>query len=341
MSFGWAIVGIGRHPDLRMAPAIRQAREARLLAVCSRDAGRAASFARKHDAEAGYDDYQAMLRHPGVDAVYVASPNALHAEHTISAARAGKHVLCDKPMTLTIEDGRAMADACRAARVKLGLCFHLRHHPAHAEMRRLIQSGRIGEPTMAEAQWTSGTRGLAASPKRPSLQAWWEDPNLVGGGAVMASGVHCIDLLRFLLGREVTEVAALTDGQTEVSPLEQRACLALRFQGGVLAQLTAARTVPDPRNDAVVYGTNARLSAVGTISMAFGGELEVADGVTVAHTRYVRGDMYQSMVEAFQEAVRQGREPDASGQDGLRCIEITRAAFESARTGRAVRLGEG
>lgn len=338
MSFGWAIVGIGRHPDLRMAPAIRQARDARLLAVCSRNAGRAATFARKHGAEAGYDDYQAMLRHPGVDAVYVASPNALHAEHTIAAARAGKHVLCDKPMALTIEDGRAMVDACRASGVKLGVCFHLRHHPAHKEMRRLIQSGRIGEPTMAEAQWASGTRGLAEPPRRPTLQGWWEDPDLVGGGATMASGVHCIDLLRFLLGKEVTDVVALTDGQTEARPLEQRACITLRFQGGLLAQVSAARMVPDPRNDAVIYGTNARLSALGTMSMAFGGELEQADGSARRSTRFPKEDMYRSMVEAFQEAARQGREPDASGLDGLRCIEITRAAFESARTGRAVRL---
>ena len=164
---------------------------------------------------------------------------------------------------------------------------------------------------------------------------------MVGGGAMMASGVHCIDVLRFLLGREVTEVVALTDGQTEARPLEQRACVVLRFQGGLLAQVTAARTVPDPRNDAVIYGANARLRALGTMSMVFGGEMELADGATVAHTRYLTGDMYQSMVEAFQEAARQGREPDASGQDGLRCIAITRAAFESARTGRAVRLGEG
>lgn len=339
MSFGWAVVGLGRHPDLRMVPAIRQARDARLLAVCGRDVGRAKAFAQKHGAEASYDNYEALLRHPGVEAIYVASPNALHRQHAIAAARVGKHVLCEKPMALAEEDGRAMVDACRAAGVKLGVCFHLRHHPAHREMQRLIRSTAIGEVTLAEAQWASGARGYAEPPRRPALQAWWEDPELVGGGTMMGTGVHCIDLLRFFSGREVTEVSALTDGQTEARPLENRACFALRFQGGLLAQVIAARVVPDPRNDVVVYGSKARLRGVGTVSMSFGGELELTSDSTVGRTQYLKGDMYQNMVEAYQDAVRENRDPSASGEDGLRCIQITLAVFESARTGRMVRLG--
>lgn len=338
MSFGWAIVSVGQHPDLRMAPAIRESGEARLLAVCSRDRGRAQAFARKHGAEAAYDSIEALLRHPGVDALYVASPNALHARHAVAAARAGKHVLCEKPMALTEQDGRAMIEACRVAGVKLGVCFHLRHHPAHREMRRLIQSSAVGEVTLAEAQWTFGKRGFAQPPPNAPLQAWREDPDLAGGGTMMGTGVHCIDLLRFLLARDITHVVALTSGHTEALPLETTACFALRFQGGLLAQVTASRVVADPRNDVAVYGTKARLRGVNTLNNFFIGEMETAAGNTASRVEYLRGNAYQSMVEAFQDAVRENREPSASGEDGLRCIQVTNAVFESARAGRVVRL---
>jgi len=205
MAIGWGIVGIGRHPDARMAPAIRVAQDSKLVAVCSRDQARAEAFAQKHGSLFAYSDYEAMLQNPQVDAVYIASPNALHKEHTVKAAQAGKHVLCEKPMALSLADCQTMIRACRDAAVLLGVGFHLRHHQAHIEARRCIQRGEVGELVMGHAQWAGGVRGQLHPAPRGGLLAWWDDPQMSGGGSMMATGVHAVDLLRFVTGREVVE----------------------------------------------------------------------------------------------------------------------------------------
>ena len=157
MTFGWAIVSTGRHPDTKMAPAINIANDSVITAVVSRDAGRAQAFANKHGAMAAYDDIDAMLADPAVDVVYVASPNALHCEQTLKAAAAGKHVLVEKPMALGVEECQLMIDACKSAGVKLGVGFHLRSHPAHQRIRELIASGGLGQSQRA---WESGWEAM-------------------------------------------------------------------------------------------------------------------------------------------------------------------------------------
>jgi len=339
MTLGWAIIGIGRHADQKVAPAIQRAPHSRLVAVYSRDLGRARAFAERHGAEAGYDSIPDLLRHPGVDVVYIASPNALHKEHTLLSAQAGKHVLVEKPMALTPADCEEMISACERAGVRLGVGFHLRHHPAHREMRRLIQNGVLGQLWLLEGQWSRGTRGEGEPPPRTGLLAWWNQPELVGGGAMMATGVHIIDLMRFLTGQEVEEVTALTDGQTEERPLEWLATALFRFAGGFpFASLVASRRIPDPRNDIVVYGSLGRAWARGTLDVNLDGTLEVQSDLVNTRVAYTAGDMYLEEVEDFNRAVLEGREPSATGRDGLQVCRVTEALFRSAREGRRVRL---
>ncbi|MBI2871813.1 MAG: Gfo/Idh/MocA family oxidoreductase [Chloroflexi bacterium] len=339
----WAIVGPGRHSNNKMAPAITSASNAGLAAVVSRDLGRARDFSKRHTEgrATAYDSYDAMLRDSSVDAVYIASPNALHAEQTLKAAQAGKHVLCEKPMALTMEDCRRMVEGCQRHNVRLGVCFHLRHHPGHQEMREMLRSGTIGEVALAQAQFAGGVRGQTEPPPRSELQRWWEDPDLVGAGAFMGSGVHAVDLLRYLLGQEVVQVAALTDGQRPERPLEHVATLLLRFRGGALATVHSSRRIPDPRNDVVLYGSLGRLACYGSVSTTLMGELEVVSQSLTRHESYGPHDtaMYRGMVEAFGQCVERGEEPSASGWDGLKVAQVTLAMLESQRTGRTVTLG--
>ena len=221
MSLGWAIAGIGSHADLKIAPAIARARDSRLVAVYSRDRGRADAFAEKRGANAAYSSLDAMLADSRVDAVFVASPNHLHAPQTIKAAAAGKHVLAEKPMANSVSAAAAMIDACRDHGVTLGLGFELRFHPAHLWARRLIDAGAIGRIRLAHGQWGRGNRGEPEHLPRTGLREWWETPELIGEASVLVGlGVHVFDLLRFLLREEVVEVVAMTDGQTDAQPLE-------------------------------------------------------------------------------------------------------------------------
>ena len=276
MAFGWGIVSTGLHPENKIAPAINAAQGGELVAVCSRDQGRADAFAARHGARVAYDSLEAMLQDSRIDGVFISSPNSLHAGQAIQAARAGKHVLCEKPMTTTLEDAVAMVRACRDTGVKLGVGFELRHNPGHILARRLVEDGVLGRITLAQGQWGFGTRGQEVFPPREGLRQWWDDPEAMGGAStMMGTGVHVMDLLRFALGQEVVEVAAITDGQTSERPLEQIATLALRFGSGTLGTLVCGRLLPDTQNDLEIYGINGRFSSRETVWEAQKGSIEV------------------------------------------------------------------
>ncbi len=158
--------------------------------------------------------YRPKLCRTSVDAILITSPNALHAEQTIQTAKAGKHVLTEKPMATTIEDALAMIRACQQHRVTLGVGFHLRQHPAHRKARRVLTEGTLGSLALLQGQWGFGTRGQHMPPPRPPLQQWWEEPELIGGAStMMGTGVvtcsACWD--------EIVEVTA-PDGQTATQP---------------------------------------------------------------------------------------------------------------------------
>ena len=190
MPLGWAIAGIGSHADLKIAPAMKLAQDSRLVAVYSRDQGRADAFAEAHGAEAAYSDLDAMLADSGVDAVFVTSPNYLHAPQTIKAAAAGKHVLAEKPMANSVSDAAAMIAACRDHGVTLGMGFELRLHPAHLWARRLIDDGSIGRIRLAHGQWGRGNRGEPEHLPRSGLREWWETPEHIATLALrMSSGI--------------------------------------------------------------------------------------------------------------------------------------------------------
>ena len=341
MTIGWGIVSTGRHPDTKMAPAINEADGASLAAVMSRDMGRAEAFAQKHGSASAYDDLDALLRDPAVDVVYIASPNALHAEQTVRAAEAGKHVLVEKPMALSVDDAQRMIDACETAGVRLGVGFHLRAHEGHRRLRTLVADGALGRVSFAHADWCRGVRGQEAPPPREGLQAWWDDPSLIGAGAFMATGVHCADLLRYVLADDVVEVSAVSDATPE-KPLEELVTLALRFRSGVIATVLTGRRTPDyERNDVTVYGTLGRAGLHSSIDMNQAGAFAVRTDALTEDEAYPEHpfSLYTKQVQAFDAAVEGNGEPLATGLDGLRVVEITLAMVESSRTGSRVSLG--
>ena len=343
LSIGWGFIGTGRHPDTKVAPAISGLDGASLAAAYSRDMRRAETFAAKHGVSAAYDSLAALLEDPKVDIVFIATPNRLHAEHTVAAAQAGKHVLVEKPMAVGVAEAQQMVRVCRDAGVTLGVAFQLRTHPAHQEMRSLVENGTLGVIPMVQAQWgTRAVRGQVEVPPRTGLSTWWDNPDLIGrASTMMGTGVHAIDLLHYILGQEVVEVAAISDGQTAEKPLEQTAALALRFRNGTIGTMCCGRRMPDSRNDAVVYGTSGRAIASDSLWEGLQGNLEVVSD-TVNLTRSYQHDplgLFRMQAQSFQHAVETGRAPSATGVDGLRVVQVTSAMIESATTGRSVRIG--
>ncbi len=342
MSIGWGVIGIGRHPDLKVVPAMKSAAETRLIAAFSRDRGRADAFARKHNFQAAYDSLQDLFNDPRIDAVYISSPNFLHASYTKMAAEAGKHILVEKPMALNVKDALEMVHVCGHNGVKLGVGFQLRHHPGHRKARELIREGILGRTTLVQGQFFyPDPRGMVDLPKRTELSEWWDRPEMVGWSySIMGMGVHIVDLLQFLLGDPILEVAAMTNGQTASQPLDDIAAIALRFQNGVIGTACCGRRVPDSENDAMIYGINGRIALRDTIREAFGGKLEVISSTVNLEEPYEKNPLalYKRQVEAFNRAVENDEDFDASGVDGLRIVQITSAIIEAASTGRSVKI---
>lgn len=329
MALRWGVVGTGKHVTDRMAPALCRAADTQLAAICSRDLARAQSLAERFSFARAYDSYDSLLRDETVDVVYICTPNALHAEQTIQAARAGKHILVEKPMALNQADAKAMVEACEAAGVRLGVGFHLRHHPAHRDARDLIMQGRLGKAFLLEMRW------IVASPPRTG---WWEDPQMVGAYALMARGVHLMDLAYYLSGREVMSVTMMSDGQRPDRPLEETAIATLRLGEDIFATLAVSRQARGAQNGFTFYGTQASVQCLGTISTQPTGTLRVMTESSGTETGYQATDPYQEEIQAFNRSVQQGTLPDASGLDGLRVVRITEALVESARLGRTVTI---
>ena len=341
MSLGWAIAGIGSHADLKLAPAMNLADDARLVAVYGRDQGRADAFAEKHGADAAYSDLDSLLADSRVDALFVASPNHLHAPQTIKAAAAGKHVLSEKPMANSVTDAAAMVSACRDHGVKLGLGFELRFHPAHLWARKIIDGHTIGRIRLAHGQWGRGNRGEPEHLPRTGLREWWETPQLIGDASVLVGlGVHVFDLFRFLLREEVVEVVALTDGQTTHQPLEHIATIALRMSGGTIAQVMCGRMLPDTQNDLALYGSDGRFATKETVWEARLGRAEVVSATVNDNEAYEYDYLANFVAELndFRDALESDRDPSATGEDGLKATQITAAAIESAKTGKVVKV---
>ena len=159
MSLGWAIISTGDYADSRGAPGINLAEGAELVAVHSRDQGRGEAFAKKHGAKTAYTSVGDLPSDSRIDAVYITSSNHLHAPYTKMAAKVGKHVLVEKPLSLNMTEGVEMLRVCRDQGVKLGVGFHLRHHPGHIETQRLVSNGTLGTIGLAQAQIGQGERG--------------------------------------------------------------------------------------------------------------------------------------------------------------------------------------
>jgi 1,5-anhydro-D-fructose reductase (1,5-anhydro-D-mannitol-forming) len=342
MGVRWAYVGAGRHAELWIAPAMSRAANAEAIGVWSRQAETAAAFALRHDLPRVYNTLDDLLADDDVDAVFVSTPNSLHAPHSIAALRAGKHVLCEKPMAIDVAQSVEMNRAARAAGRLLGVGFHLRHHELLVEARRHVAAGDLGEIHYATAQFnlTSSPPPRVNIPHAP----WKRDPAQIGGAAALPGmGVHVLDLLRFLIDQEVLAVSAFAVGITPEQPLESFAQVLLEFAGGAQGHVAYGGRFPLSRNDAILYGTRGRIVAENVIDVATHGTLHLTlpvgqTGTRTESSRLELTDHYQREIEDFGRAVEEGGPFRADGIDGLRSVEIASAVIESQRTGHRVSI---
>lgn len=323
MTVEFGLIGPGSIADRHLAPALRKVEGARLWSVLSRDPGRALDFAQRHRAAAPNPapaTLDAMLADPRLDAVLIATPDNLHAEQTIAAARAGKHVLVEKPMATDLGEARRMIEVCRENRVRLGVAYHLRWHAGHRALLERIRAGELGRIRHVRAQWTWWAGDATNWRASEDLGRWWS----LGG-----VGTHCLDLVRWILvpeAGEVSECRSMITRDVHRGPHDETALLALRFERGTTAELCSSVLFEGPtrlevygeKNFAICEGT---LGAHGTGTIRIGNE----------KLAFTPTDPYAGEIADFAKAVRDGRPPAVDGYEGRRNIELLFEALTGSR----------
>ena len=255
-----------------------------------------------------------------VEAVFVATPNALHAAVVLAAARAGKHVLCEKPLALTVADGRAMVAACREAGVQLRVGLHLRFEPSLQRIAEILQSDAIGTP-----------RALSIERTAPLAERvpWRADPG-EGGGILFDVGVHLLDLVPRLFATEITAFSGLATPEPATGRSADTITILLRLRNGVQATIRASREAPFAGNDLVVAGT-AGMLRTGPLRWVPEHRITVTTEAGTTEETLAAGDLYRAEIEAFAEDVRDNGRRLATGEEGVHLIALTEAIQRALR----------
>ena len=331
MGVRWGIVGFGWVARDYMAPAITAAGH-ELAAVCDPSPD-ARAAARALGAET-YERLDEFLADPSIDAVYVATPNHVHRTAVETAARAGKAVLCEKPMATTLADAEAMAAACRQAGVLYGTAFDQRHHPAHRALCAEIRADRVGVVTAVRivyACWVG--RDWSAG---QSQDNWRIDAAKAGGGALMDLAPHGLDLIAFLRDELVADVRALTQRRVQDYAVDDGALLIGRTRSGVLVSLHVAYNCPEglPRRRLEVVGARGQLVALNTMGQEPGGALSFIDGATGVSSPVSVPDAdsspFLNQVRAFARALDTGDRAAFSLEGDLHTMRLLEQAYAEA-----------
>ena len=315
---GWGVVGCGWVACDFVIPAIRASRNGVLVAACDQNA---ATLPRGDGSLLATTDLNELLACQAVGAVYVATPNHLHRPIVEAAARAGKAVLCEKPMATTAADAAALLAACDSAGVLYATAFDQRFHAAHRQLQQLVRAGALGTVTQARVHYACWVGPDWAGDN------WRADPKRAGGGAMIDLAPHAIDLLEVILGEEWVELISLRQNRVHDYAVDDGAVLMGRLQSGTLATIQVAYNCPEtyPRRTLELIGTRARALCENTMGQTPGGRLTITDAATGTDSVIALEDdrsPFLGQVEAFVDAVMQHTEYPYPGSRDLRLMQL-------------------
>lgn len=336
---GFAIVGIGHLTLEQIMPAFSQCRYAKPVALVSGDHAKAIKVAKQYDLSekniysyASFDDIKA---NPDIEAIYIVLPNSMHREYTVRAAKAGKHVLCEKPMANTVAEAEEMVAACKAAGRKLMIAYRIQYEPRH----RMVQSWLRGE------QW--GKVKLLDMMNAQNIgypQQWRLKKALAGGGALPDIGLYCLNTARFLTGEEPEWVMAhmhSTPGDVRFKEVEETVLFQLSFPSGTMASCITSYGVHESRR----YRCYADKGGWFGLDPAFpykGLQIERAEVAGAIENRVMpkmeEHQQFALELDHMARCIREDRIPYTPGEEGVQDMKIMAAIYQSAREGRPVKL---
>jgi predicted dehydrogenase len=344
VNFG--VIGAGGIARRKTIPGMLQSKRCRLVAVM--DPVNIDEIAAAVGGPKAYATERELLADPGVQAVYIASPAFCHRQHIIMAAEAGKHILCEKPLTTTLAEAEESVAVCCQNGVFLQEGYMMKFHGAHVKIKQLIDQGRLGKIVSLRAQLSCWYPKMAG--------AWRQDPQRSGGGALIDMATHLYDLLEFFAG-PIHRVAAMTSRLVQNYESEDASTTLLEFQSGAHGTVDCFYCIPDEasRTRLEIYGSQGSILAEGTIGQSRGGVLEgcfvereagydASQNKDVPRTfqsvAFETIDPYTAECDYFAECILGGRPPAVNdGKHSLHIMAVTEKAYESYKTQRMMTAG--
>ncbi len=314
MTLNIALISTGGIADKQLAPALTQAPNAQLWSVLSREKARAEAFATKHSAAsptAPYNDLDELLADPNLHAVLIASPDKLHADQAIRAAKAGKHILTEKPMATDRDSAVAMIEAAAEADVQLAVAYHMRWHMGHRALFRAAQDGAFGTLRHMRIHWPTPARNADGWRAHSDVGRWW---------ALAAVGTHCLDQIRWFMTPHcggIVHSESVINRQVYKGPHEETALLSYQFENGSTADLCASVLYQGPRV-MELYGSDGYAICTETLGPHGEGQIETHGGTF----EYTPGNPYIGEIEDFAAAVREGRPAEVDGREGAANVDL-------------------
>lgn len=331
---GYALVGLGRLSANQLAPAFEKTEHSRLVGIVSGSETKPKEWQEKYSLDEkniyNYRNFDEIADNPDIDVVYVVLPNAMHEEFTIRAARAGKHVLCEKPMSVSAGECRHMIDACESANVQLAIGYRCQFEPHHLECMRLAREEAFGPLRHIEASFGFPMADYPIG----DLKRWRLEHELAGGGALMDVGIYALQACRYLTGEEPMSVMAreIKTDPVKFAEVDETILWSMEFPGGVVA------------NCSTTYGFGGLNKAIATAEK---GQFGLEPAYSYNGIKGFAGDkpidepeidQFAREMDAFSTAIKEGKPSKVSGTEGLRDQLVMDAIYESVRTGRRVEV---
>ena len=324
---GWGVIGCSDIVERRAGAAIVEQQNSRLIAFLSRNKERATAFARTFRVESAYDDLQSFLQDERIDIVYVATEIERHAELTIAAANAGKHVLVEKPMALDTEQCLSMIEAADKNEVKLSVAYYARFFEKARVMKKIIEEGKLGKVVRANI------RVMDYYNPSPSDPQSWRVTAKAGGNRLADIGSHRLDMLSYFLGKPVKVCGFFDRLSMGYEAADTETALA-QFENGVHVTVLANANVPNPGGGTSIeiYGTQGSL-----LTDPWSEEPVTILGSDIDPIPVVRpNNAHFPMIDDFARAISVGKSPRFSGIDGMWATTVIHGVYESAHTGKII-----
>jgi 1,5-anhydro-D-fructose reductase (1,5-anhydro-D-mannitol-forming) len=315
-SCGWGVAGLGWVAEDFVVPAMIR-NGARLAACVGSTPAKSQEFAQRFGFARAHDDLDSLVRDPEVDAVYLALPNSMHHAAVLAAARAKKHILCEKPFAMSVAHAREMVAACREAGVILRIAHQIRLDAAIVRAREIVRSGRLGR--LAEISLERGSAN-------PARKTWRLDNKQ--SGVIFDVGVHLLDLIQWVSGQRFVEVSAFSHPDRKLGKSDDTVTVLGRLEGECHALARATREVGSAENNLIIEGSEATLFT-SALRFAKVHVVSVRDKNGVTEERFPASPAYALEVSAFEEELRGVRSLLPDGEDSLQTVAATQAVLQS------------